>query len=73
MTVRKKNEINKLIGSAIYRARIKAGMNQPELANAIGVKYQQIQKYEKGEINISVSRLWLISIALKKKMEYFLK
>jgi transcriptional regulator with XRE-family HTH domain len=46
-------------------------MTQAELASAIGVTFQQIQKYESGGCMISAPRLWLISRALGVPTDYF--
>lgn len=50
-------DIDKAIGAKIREYRIMSGMSQMELADKIGVSYQQVQKYEKGHGNISVKRL----------------
>jgi len=50
-------EIEKEIGEQIRNLRKEAGVSQMELAERIGVSFQQIQKYEKGATKISVFRL----------------
>ena len=40
--------VNKTIGSVIRMQRVKLGISQAELGNALGVTFQQIQKYENG-------------------------
>jgi len=52
------------IGAAIRLHRKQAGMSQVELAEACGVTFQQIQKYENGANRISFSRLVLVAHAL---------
>ena len=52
------------IGQQIKIARIAAGMTQEQLGKAIGVTFQQVQKYENGLNRISGSRLQLIADAL---------
>ncbi len=54
----------KLLGVLIKSARRKAGMSQMRLAEWLGVTYQQVQKYEAGKSNISVTRLYDIAKAL---------
>ena len=44
--------------------RIHAGLSQEEFASLLGVTYQQVQKYEKGQNRISASRLWEASKVL---------
>ena len=56
--------INKEIGRKIRQLRKHWGLSQMELAERIGISFQQIQKYEKGATTISVSRLQQISEAL---------
>lgn len=46
-------------------------MSQGELATAIGVTFQQVQKYESGHNRFSASRLWLAALALKVDVERF--
>ena len=56
--------INKEIGRKIRQMRKHWGLSQMELAERIGISFQQIQKYEKGATTISVNRLQQISDAL---------
>jgi transcriptional regulator with XRE-family HTH domain len=46
-------------------------MTQQQLATAVGIKFQQIQKYESGANRISASRLWDLSRALDVPISYF--
>ena len=56
--------LNINIGRKIKRIRKSCGLSQIELAERIGVSFQQIQKYEKGLTRISVMRLQQISEVL---------
>ena len=56
--------IDKKIGLKIKQIRKSWGLSQSELAERIGISFQQIQKYEKGLTRISVMRLLQISEAL---------
>jgi transcriptional regulator with XRE-family HTH domain len=47
------------------------GMTQQQLAEKVGIKFQQIQKYETGMNRVSASRLWDISEALSVQVSYF--
>ncbi len=47
------------------------GMTQQQLAEKVGIKFQQIQKYETGANRISASRLWDIADALKVNIGFF--
>jgi transcriptional regulator with XRE-family HTH domain len=46
-------------------------MTQQKLADAVGIKFQQIQKYESGANRISASRLWVIAKALEVPVNHF--
>lgn len=61
---RKKGLIDKKIGLKIRQIRKSWGLSQIDLAERIGLSFQQIQKYEKGSTRISVMRLQQISEAL---------
>ncbi len=56
--------INTIVGERIRALRKYKGMTQSQLAEAIGVTYQQVQKYEKGATAITVERLYQIAEAL---------
>ena len=47
------------------------GMTQQQLAEHVGIKFQQIQKYETGANRISASRLWDIADALEVNVSFF--
>ncbi|MDP2277965.1 MAG: helix-turn-helix transcriptional regulator [Nitrospirota bacterium] len=59
------------IGSLIRIMRKAAGLSQMVLAERVGISYQQIQKYEKGVSEISVSRLSQIAHALNIPLSRF--
>lgn len=62
----------KAIGELIRHMRKSSGMSQMQLADKIGVSYQQVQKYEKGINKLSLSRLKQISGALGVPVSMFL-
>jgi transcriptional regulator with XRE-family HTH domain len=47
------------------------GMTQQQLAEKVGIKFQQIQKYETGMNRVSASRLWDIAEALSVPVAFF--
>lgn len=47
------------------------GITQQQLAEAVGIKFQQIQKYETGANRVSASRLWDIADALDVDVSFF--
>jgi transcriptional regulator with XRE-family HTH domain len=65
------NNIDVLVGKRIRARRHALGISQSELGAAIGVKFQQIQKYETGANRVSASRLWAISDKLGVPVVYF--
>ncbi|MEH6646029.1 helix-turn-helix domain-containing protein [Sulfitobacter sp.] len=52
------------VGKKIRQRRWLIGMTQQQLAELVGIKFQQIQKYETGANRVSASRLWDIAAAL---------
>jgi transcriptional regulator with XRE-family HTH domain len=51
--------------------RLMLGVSQTDLANAVGVTFQQVQKYEKGTNRISASRLQQMSSVLQVPIPFF--
>ncbi len=56
--------IERNVGRRIRHLRLQRGLSQSDLAELVSVSYQQIQKYEKGQTNISLQRLVLIAQSL---------
>lgn len=54
-----------LVGQRIKHRRIQLGLSQGKLGDAVGVTFQQIQKYEKGTNRVGSSRMIEIATALK--------
>ncbi len=65
------NKIDVLVGQRIRARRYALGISQTELGDAIGVKFQQIQKYETGANRVSASRLWAVAEKLGVDVLYF--
>lgn len=65
--------IDQKIGQKIKELRKRYGISQIELAERIGISFQQIQKYEKGSTRISVMRLQQISEAFDVKITDFIE
>lgn len=55
------NPIDILVGSNVKLRRAQISMSQTELANMLGITFQQVQKYEKGSNRVGASRLYIIS------------
>jgi transcriptional regulator with XRE-family HTH domain len=66
-TVRKKapNPVDQHVGSRVRMRRMMLAMSQTTLGNALGLTFQQVQKYEKGTNRIGASRLQHISQILQ--------
>jgi transcriptional regulator with XRE-family HTH domain len=59
------------VGQKIRARRTLLGLNQTELADAAGISFQQIQKYEKGTNRVGAGRLQQFSEALGVPASYF--
>tara|TARA_R110002094_G_scaffold73665_1_gene81476 strand:- start:1040 stop:1411 length:372 start_codon:yes stop_codon:yes gene_type:complete len=59
------------VGKRIRQRRWLTGMTQQKLAELVGIKFQQIQKYETGANRVSASRLWDIADALGVSVSFF--
>ena len=59
------------VGQTIRMLRLKQSMSQEQLANGIGVTFQQVQKYEKGSNRVSASRLVQIANVLGADVKVF--
>ena len=59
------------IGDQVRTRRLLAGLTQEKLGDALGVSFQQVQKYEKGANRISASRLRQIATALDVPVTHF--
>jgi transcriptional regulator with XRE-family HTH domain len=65
------NPIDRHVGSRVRMRRILVGMSQEKLGEALGLTFQQVQKYEKGTNRIGASRLQAIGSHLGVPVEYF--
>ena len=65
------NPIDKHVGSRVRMQRVLIGMSQERLGGALGLTFQQVQKYEKGTNRIGASRLQQIAGILKVPPAFF--
>ena len=65
------NPIDKHVGSRVRMRRMMMGMSQEKLGDALGLTFQQVQKYEKGTNRIGASRLQQISDILQVPVSFF--
>ncbi len=65
------NPVDVHVGARLRVRRTLLGMSQTTLGDAIGLTFQQVQKYERGSNRISASRLFALSRVLDVPIEYF--
>jgi transcriptional regulator with XRE-family HTH domain len=65
------NPTDKHVGSRVRMRRMMLGMSQEKLGDALGLTFQQVQKYEKGTNRIGASRLQQISHTLQVPVSFF--
>ena len=66
-----KHPVDVHVGKRIRHRRWMNGTTQQQLAEAVGIKFQQIQKYETGMNRVSASRLWDIANVLNVEISFF--
>jgi len=66
-----KHPVDVHVGKRIRHRRWLVGMTQQQLAERVGIKFQQIQKYETGMNRVSASRLWDIAETLVVPVSFF--
>jgi transcriptional regulator with XRE-family HTH domain len=65
------SDIDLHLGRRLRRRRRLLGLTQQQLALSVGIRFQQIQKYECGANRISAARLWQLAEALETPVSYF--
>jgi transcriptional regulator with XRE-family HTH domain len=65
------NPIDKHVGSRVRMRRMMLNMSQEKLGDALGLTFQQVQKYEKGTNRIGASRLQQIAHILQVPVSFF--
>ncbi|MEW7010024.1 helix-turn-helix domain-containing protein [Lentilitoribacter sp. EG35] len=71
MKIKKPNPIDVFVGARIRLRRNMLNLSQEKLGDALGVTFQQVQKYEKGTNRVSASRLQNISKILDVTVDFF--
>src|SRR6201992_1671217 len=71
MSTKAPNLVDKYVGSRVRMRRVLVGMSQEKLGEALGLTFQQVQKYEKGTNRIGASRLQQIARALNVQPSFF--
>ena len=68
---RKPSPVDVHVGIRVRQRRVLLGMTQTDLADTMGLTFQQVQKYEKGTNRISASRLYGLSQVFDVTVKYF--
>ena len=71
MTREGPDPIDVAVGARIRIRRRWLGFSQTQLANALGITFQQVQKYERGANRVSASKLYEIATTLHAPISYF--
>ena len=69
--MKKPKSVDIVVGKRVRLRRVAIKMSQQELAKALGITFQQVQKYEKGANRIGASRLQQISHSLQVPVSFF--
>ena len=65
------DEFDVRLGRRLRIRRRRLGLTQTQLATAIGVRFQQIHRWEVGDTKISAARLWTLATALQVEVGFF--
>lgn len=72
-TPRAPSDVDRFVGEKLTRLRREHDYSQKDVADLLGVSFQQVQKYERGKNRISVGRLWQLSLLFSVTPNYFYK
>lgn len=70
-TARSPSKVDQMVGEKVRIARVAADLSMEDLARAVGITWQQIQKYEVGANRIGAGRLHNIAKVLNRPIQYF--
>jgi transcriptional regulator with XRE-family HTH domain len=70
MSTKAPNPVDRYVGSRVRMRRIMLGMSQEKLGEALGLTFQQVQKYEKGTNRVGASRIQQISEILQVPVSF---
>lgn len=65
------NPVDIHVGDKLRQRRWMTGLTQQQLGESVGIRFQQIQKYENGTNRVSASRLWDLATALNVPVSFF--
>lgn len=63
--------VDRVVGQQLRQARLRKGWSQQQLADRLGVSYQQVQKYEKAMSKVPPARLWTLCSVFAVPITYF--
>ena len=63
--------VDRHVGRRVQEKRLGLGLSQTALAKAVGVSFQQVQKYEKGMNRVSASKLFEIAEFMREEIAFF--
>lgn len=69
--MRSADDVDAFVGSRVRIRRMTLGISQEHLGTALGLTFQQVQKYEKGQNRIGAGRLYRISQILSVPVQFF--
>lgn len=72
-SARQPNEVDVHVGAQVRQRRRQLGLSQERLADALGLTFQQVQKYERGANRISASKLWDTASFLGVPIDWFFR
>jgi transcriptional regulator with XRE-family HTH domain len=70
MSTKAPNPVDRYVGSRVRMRRIMLGMSQEKLGEALGLTFQQVQKYEKGTNRVGASRIQQIAEILQVPVSF---
>ena len=68
---RRATDVDNYVGRRVRQRRLELGQSQADLADALGITFQQIQKYEHGSNRVSAGRLYAMARYLGVTLDYF--
>ena len=71
MVAKRSSKVDAHVGRRVRERRLSLSMSQDKLGNALGISFQQIQKYEAGANRVAAGRLWDMARILEVDVGYF--
>jgi transcriptional regulator with XRE-family HTH domain len=71
MNMKEPDVVDRHVGSRLRLLRMREGLSQEALGSRLGLTFQQVQKYEKGQNRIGASRLYQLSRILRAPVGFF--